>query len=75
MQFYDMYMEREDFVRACIDMKTELMLQSREDLAHGEAEAGIEKSGQHKPSVLSRLAVPSVPGEKSTGKVKKEEER
>ncbi len=75
MQFYDMYMEREDFVRACIDMKTELMLENQENLTREQAEVRTEKSTQHKPSVLSRLAVPPVPGEKSTGKVKKEEVR
>lgn len=67
--------ERENFLRECIDQKIEFMVEDHKDLVRGQAEDRAEKSGQHKPSVRDRLAVPSVPGQKSTGKVKKEETR
>lgn len=72
---YHRDIEREECLRASIDAKIEFMVEDQEDLAWEQAEAGAEKSDQHKPSVLSRLAVPPVPGEKSTGKAKKEETR
>lgn len=71
-QYHDMDVERQDFLRECIDTKVRFMVEDQEDLAREQAETGARKSSQHKPSVLSRLAVPSVPGEESTGKVKKE---
>lgn len=74
-QYHDMDVERQDFLRECIDTKVQFMVEDQEDLAREQMEAGAGKSSQHKPSVLSWLAVPPVPGEKSTGKVKKEEAR
>ena len=51
------------------------MVEDQEELAQKQAEAGAEKFDQHRPSARDRLAVPSVSGQQSTGKVKKEEER
>lgn len=66
---------REEFLRECIDQKIEFMVEDHEDLTQGQTETRAEKSGQHRRSVRDRLAVPSVPGQKSAGREKKEEER
>ena len=67
--------EREDFLKGCIDEKIEFMVEDHEDLVQGQAETRAEDPGQHRPSVRDRLAVPAVPGQRSTGKAKKEEVR
>ena len=74
-QYHDMDSEREDFLRECIDTKIQFMMEDQEELAQKQAEAKAEQPDQHRSSVLDRLAVPSVPGEKSTSKPKKEEVR
>ena len=74
-QYHDMDSKRDDFLRECIDTKIQFMVEDQEELAQKQAEAKAEQPDQHKSSVLDRLAVPSVPGEKSTSKPKKEEVR
>ena len=74
-QYHDMDSEREDFLRECIDTKIQFMVEDQEELPQKQAEAKAEQPDQRKASVLDRLAVPSVPGEKSTSKPKKEEAR
>ena len=70
-QYHDMDSERDDFLRECIDTKIQFMVEDQEELAQEQA----EQPDQRKSSVLDRLAVPSVPGEKSTSKPKREEVR
>ena len=74
-QYHDMDSEREDFLRECIDTKIQFMVEDQEESAQKQAETKAEQPDHHKSSVLDRLAVPSVPGEKSASKPKKEEAR